>query len=175
MIVFLVGYMGCGKTTIGRRLARQLGYDFADTDDRIEKQEGADVCDIFYYAGEEYFRKAEREMLEQLIASGANLVVSTGGGLPVWEDNMARMNEAGVTVYVRRPAQQIAARLSPHGRWKRPKLRGLNDEELVEFMSRNMAEREPFYNQARLTVDGGTMNDDEILGFITEKLQKQNG
>ena len=56
MIVFLVGYMGCGKTTIGRRLARRLGYDFADTDDRIEKQEGADVCDIFHYAGEEYFR-----------------------------------------------------------------------------------------------------------------------
>ena len=53
MIVFLVGYMGCGKTTIGRRLARRLGYDFADTDDRIEKQEGADVCDIFHYAGED--------------------------------------------------------------------------------------------------------------------------
>ena len=85
MIVFLVGYMGCGKTTIGRRLARRLGYDFADTDDRIEKQEGADVCDIFHYAGEEYFRKAERGMLEQLIASGDDLVVSTGGGLPVWE------------------------------------------------------------------------------------------
>ena len=81
MIVFLVGYMGCGKTTIGRRLARRLGYDFADTDDRIEKQEGADVCDIFHYAGEEYFRKAERGMLEQLIASGDDLVVSTGGGV----------------------------------------------------------------------------------------------
>ena len=97
MIVFLVGYMGCGKTTIGRRLARRLGYDFADTDDRIEKQEGADVCDIFHYAGEEYFRKAERGMLEQLIASGDDLVVSTGGGLPVWADNMARMNGAGLT------------------------------------------------------------------------------
>ena len=96
MIVFLVGYMGCGKTTIGRRLARRLGYDFADTDDRIEKQEGADVCDIFHYAGEEYFRKAERGMLEQLIASGDDLVVSTGGGLPVWADNMVRMNGAGL-------------------------------------------------------------------------------
>ena len=116
MIVFLVGYMGCGKTTIGRRLARRLGYDFADTDDRIEKQEGADVCDIFHYAGEEYFRKAERGMLEQLIASGDDLVVSTGGGLPVWADNMARMNGAGLTVYIRRSAEQIAARLSPHGR-----------------------------------------------------------
>ena len=164
MIVFLVGYMGCGKTTIGRRLARRLGYDFADTDDRIEKQEG-----------EEYFRKAERGMLEQLIASGDDLVVSTGGGLPVWADNMVRMNGAGLTVYIRRSAEQIAARLSPHGRWKRPKLRGLDDRELVEFMSRNMAEREPFYGQAALTIDGGAMSDDEILEFITEKLKERNG
>lgn len=81
------------------------------------------MCDIFHYAGEEYFRKAERGMLEQLIASGDDLVVSTGGGLPVWADNMARMNGAGLTVYIRRSAEQIAARLSPHGRWKRPKLR----------------------------------------------------
>ena len=152
MIVFLVGYMGCGKTTIGRRLARRLGYDFADTDDRIE-----------------------RGMLEQLIASGDDLVVSTGGGLPVWADNMARMNGAGLTVYIRRSAEQIAARLSPHGRWKRPKLRGLDDRELVEFMSRNMAEREPFYGQAALTIDGGAMSDDEILEFITEKLKERNG
>jgi len=165
MIVFLVGYMGCGKTTIGRRLARRLGYDFADTDDRIEK----------HYAGEEYFRKAERGMLEQLIASGDDLVVSTGGGLPVWADNMVRMNGAGLTVYIRRSAEQIAARLSPHGRWKRPKLRGLDDRELVEFMSRNMAEREPFYGQAALTIDGGAMSDDEILEFITEKLKERNG
>ena len=166
MIVFLVGYMGCGKTTIGRRLARRLGYDFADNDDPI---------DIFHYAGEEYFRKAERGMLEQLIASGDDLVVSTGGGLPVWADNMVRMNGAGLTVYIRRSAEQIAARLSPHGRWKRPKLRGLDDRELVEFMSRNMAEREPFYGQAALTIDGGAMSDDEILEFITEKLKERNG
>ena len=175
MIVFLVGYLGCGKTTIGRRLARRLGYDLADTADRTEKKEGADVCDIFHYAGEEYFRKAERGMLEQLIASGDDLVVSTGGGLPVWADNMARMNGAGLTVYIRRSAGQIAARLSPHGRWKRPKLRGLDDRELVEFMSRNMAEREPFYGQAALTIDGGAMSDDEILEFITEKLKERNG
>ena len=114
-------------------------------------------------------------MLEQLIASGDDLVVSTGGGLPIWADNMARMNGAGLAVYIRRSAEQIAARLSPHGRWKRPKLRGLDDRELVEFMSRNMAEREPFYGQAALTIDGGAMNDDEILEFITEKLKERNG
>ena len=103
-------------------------------------------------------------MLDQLIASGDVLVVSTGGGLPVWADNMVRMNGAGLTVYIRRSAEQIAARMSPHGRWKRPKLRGLADRELVEFMSRNMAERAPFYGQAALTIDGGAKSGDGILG-----------
>lgn len=111
-------------------------------------------------------------MIEQLIASGENLVVSTGGGLPAWEDNMTLMNRTGVTIYLRRTARQIAARLSPHGRWKRPKLRGLDDGELIEFMTRNMAEREPFYTQAQLTFDGAAASDEEVLGSVIEKLRK---
>ena len=173
--LFLVGYMGCGKSTLGRKLARRLGIPYADTDALVEEREGASVSDVFRYEGEQRFREVEREVLDRVIGEGAVPVVSTGGGLPTWSDNMARMNAAGCTVYLRRSAEQIAARLSPHGRWKRPKLRGLDDRELVEFMSRNMAEREPFYGQAALTIDGGAMNDDEILEFITEKLKERNG
>lgn len=175
MIVFLVGYMGCGKTTLGRRLARALRYGFVDTDERIERREGADVCDIFRYAGEEYFRRAERTLLEELIASDENTVVSTGGGLPVWKDNMERMNEAGLTIYLRRAPQQIAARLSAYGRWKRPKLRGLSDEELVAFMQRNMSEREPFYSRARIAIDCGALSDDEILECAVAKVRGYHG
>ena len=133
--LFLIGYMGCGKSTLGRRLARRLGAEFADTDALIERREGASVADVFRYEGEERFREVEREVLEQTLA-GTAAVVSTGGGLPVWRDNMARMNAAGFTVYLRREAEQIARRLSPYGRQKRPRLRGLGDAELVEFMSR---------------------------------------
>ena len=117
--LFLIGYMGCGKSTLGRRLARRLGAEFADTDALIERREGASVADVFRYEGEERFREVEREVLEQTLA-GTAAVVSTGGGLPVWRDNMARMNAAGFTVYLRREAEQIARRLSPYGRQKRP-------------------------------------------------------
>ena len=82
---------------------------------------------------------------------------------------MSRMNDVGMTVYLRRTPQQIASRLSPHGRQKRPKLRGLNDEELVAFMTVNMAEREPFYSQARLCVDCADRSDDELIEFILSK------
>lgn len=163
--LFLVGYMGCGKSTLGRKLARRLGVEYVDTDHEVEQAEGAAVYDIFQYAGEEYFRRAERAALERTIAVGA-AVVSTGGGLPTWSDNMARMNEVGCTVYLRRSAENIASRLSPFGRQKRPRLRGLNDEELVRFMREDMACREAHYAAAQLVIDCDPLNDEEILDLI---------
>lgn len=165
--LFLIGYMGCGKSTLGRRLARRLGADYADTDSLVEQREGASVADVFRYEGEERFREAERRALESAIALEA-AVISTGGGLPVWRDNMERMNEAGTTVYLRRTPEQIAARLTPFGRQKRPRLRGLSDEELLAFMRRDMAVREPFYAQARFTVDCSAMSDSEAVEAILE-------
>ena len=163
--LFLVGYMGCGKSTLGRKLARRLGVEYVDTDHEVEQAEGAAVYDIFQYAGEEYFRRAERAALERTIAAGA-AVVSTGGGLPTWSDNMARMNAVGCTVYLRRSAENIASRLSPFGRQKRPRLRGLNDEELVRFMREDMAHREAHYAAAQLVIDCDPLCDDEILDLI---------
>ena len=138
-MLFLIGYMGCGKSTLGRKLARRLGGEFVDTDSLVEEREGASVADVFRYEGEQRFREVERAVLDGVIDRGAAAVVSTGGGLPVWADNMERMNAAGCTVYLRRTAQQIAGRLSPYGRRKRPRLRDLSDEELVAFMERDMA------------------------------------
>lgn len=166
--LFLVGYMGCGKSTLGRTLARRLGVAFADTDALVERQEGASVADLFHYEGEERFRQKERAVLERIIARGGEGVVSTGGGLPLWRDNMARMNDAGLTVYLRRIPTQIAARLTPFGRQKRPRLRGLSDGELVDFMTRDMALREPFYALARFTVDCSAMSDEQVVVRILE-------
>ena len=168
--LFLVGYMGCGKSTLGRKLARRLGVDFVDTDALVEEREGASVADVFRYEGEERFRQAERRVLDEVIAGNPFVVVSTGGGLPTWSDNMARMNDAGHTVYLRRSAEQIARRLSPYGRRKRPRLQGLNDEELVAFMERDMAAREPFYAQATLIVDCDWLSDEEVVEFILERI-----
>lgn len=165
-MLFLVGYMGCGKSTLGKKLARRLGGPFVDTDSLVEEREGASVADVFRYEGEQRFREVERAVLDEVIAAGEAAVVSTGGGLPVWSDNMACMNAAGCTVYLRRSAQEIAGRLSPYGRRKRPRLRDLDDEQLVAFMERDMATREPYYGQATLVVDCNGRSDDEILDYI---------
>ena len=88
MTLFLVGYAGSGKSSLGKRLARRLGIRFVDTDKWIELNEGASVADIFHYGGEEYFRRTERNAVESLYLEGENMVVATGGGLPTYGDNM---------------------------------------------------------------------------------------
>lgn len=163
--------MGCGKSTLGRKLSKVTNFRFVDMDSEIEQREGASVGDIFKFAGEEYFRRAERTLIEELAETEGDMIISTGGGAPTWTDNMAYMNRKGECVYLRRTAQQIASRLSPNGRQKRPKLRGLNDEELVAFMTQNMAEREPFYMQARHIVDCAERSDAEIINIILEYLK----
>ena len=160
--------MGCGKSTIGRKLARALHLEFVDTDNCIEEREGATVIDIFHYEGEECFRTIEREVLEEVITAERASVVSTGGGLPAWGDNMARMNEVGRTIYLKRSAENIASRLSPYGRQKRPRLRGLNDEELVIFMREDMAKRDPYYSQAVQVVACEGKSDEEIIREIID-------
>ena len=169
MRLFLVGYMGCGKSTLGRKVARRLHFDFYDTDAMVERQTGCSVADIITYEGETRFREYEREALERT-AEVDMAVISTGGGLPVWSDNMERLHALGRTVYIRRMPEQIASRLSPYGRQRRPKLRGLNDEELVEFMRKNMAEREPVYSRADLVLDATGCSDEELIDAIIDFL-----
>ena len=164
--------MGCGKSSLGRKIAKRADMRFVDMDSVIEEREGASVSDIFHYAGEEYFREKERELIEEVAAAEDDVVVSTGGGVPAWKDNMERMNAIGQAVYLRRTAEQIASRLSPHGRQKRPKLRGLNDEELVAFMTTNMAEREPFYSRATITLDCEEMSDERLVETIIDLVKK---
>lgn len=170
--IFLVGYMGCGKSTLAKRLARRLGWRMVDTDQEIERLEGASINDIFHYEGEEHFRHMERREIERWISAEEPVVVSTGGGLPAWQDNMERMNGAGLTVYIRRTAEGIASRLSPYGRQKRPKLRGLSDAELVAFMTENMKERTPWYEQAHQILDGELKSDEEMVQLILHELNQ---
>ena len=161
MRLYLTGYMGTGKSTIGSKIAKRCEVPFLDTDKMVEEAEGAEVADIITYAGEEYFRNAERRALEKT-AEEECVVVSTGGGLPVWGDNQEWIAEHGVSVYLKRTPEQIISRLSPHGRYKRPKLRGLNDEELLKVMSEGIAEREPIYSKADIVVDCSQVSDWEI-------------
>ena len=157
--------MGTGKSTLGRKIAKRTELPFLDTDKMVEEAEGTTVADIITYAGEEYFRRAERRALEQT-AEYENAVISTGGGLPVWGDNQKWIAEHGVSVYLKRTPEQILSRLSPHGRYKRPKLRGLSDEEVLKVMREGIAERGAIYEMADVVVDCSQVGDDEIVDRV---------
>ena len=165
--------MATGKSTLGRKIAKRTELPFLDTDKMIEEAEGAEVADIITFAGEEYFREAERRALEQT-AEYESAIVSTGGGLPIWGDNQKWIEEHGVSVYLKRSPEQILSRLSAHGRQKRPKFRGKSDEELLQFMHNHLAEREPIYSKADIVVDCSQVSDYEIVDKLVELLQTEN-
>ena len=171
MRLYLTGYMASGKSTLGKKIAKRAELPFLDTDKMVEEAEGAEVADIITFAGEEYFREAERRALEQT-AEYENVVISTGGGLPIWGDNQKWIEGHGVSVYLQRSPEQIISRLSPHGRQKRPKFRGKSDEELLQFMHEHLAEREPIYLKADIVIDCSTVSDYEIADKLVELLER---
>ncbi len=152
MVIFLVGFMGCGKSTVARGLAEIAGWDFVDFDRVVCQRAGAeDVAEIFATRGEEEFRRLEREVIESL-AFAENAVVATGGGAPCVGDNMERLMALGTTVYLKMSPLALRDRLL-HVRVVRPKIVGKNPEELLDYVTSLLAEREPYYSRARVVVD----------------------
>jgi len=171
MLLFLVGYMGCGKSSIGRALARRLGCRFQDMDVLLEQRCGRSVREIFATEGEEWFRERERDVLRELIAgTERNVVVATGGGAPCFFDNMERMNGAGQTVYFRMSPAKLAARLE-HGKAKRPLLKDKTPEELEEFIRDNLARRETFYLRSKLIIDCDGVSDAYIADHVERYIE----
>ena len=156
---------------MAKRLSKALGVGYVDTDTLVEQSVGATIADIFHYEGEEYFRRAEREVINSLAKEEYCGIVATGGGLPVWEDNMERLNSLGTTIYLQRSPEQILSRLSAYGREKRPMFRGKSDEELLQFMHEHLAQREPYYAKAQMIVDCNTMSDEAIVNYIIESVK----
>ena len=145
--IFLIGYMGAGKTTLGRALAKELGIQFIDLDSYIEKRLCKSVSQIFAENGEEGFRYIERRMLHE-VGDFENVVISTGGGTPCFFDNIEYMNEHGTTVFLDVPVERLFIRLSI-ARKKRPLIMNKNDEELRSFIIEQLNKREPHYNKAK--------------------------
>lgn len=151
--VFLIGYMGCGKTTLGEVLARQMGLSFIDLDEYIEHKQGATIVEIFDKMGEKRFRELETAALCD-VAAMCDVIVGCGGGTPCHGDNMALMNEAGTTVWLTTSLERINARLLlPEQKVKRPKFANLPDEAFLPLVKRELEARTPYYSQARLQFD----------------------
>lgn len=149
--LFLVGFMGCGKSTFGRKLGKALGYAFIDMDTYIEEHEGKSVPAIFADHGERYFRNLETRAINDL-SDQVHCVIATGGGAPCSNDNMSLMNEIGQTIYLELSPEKLAERLVLDPT-ERPVLEGRKGDELVAFIVSKLAEREPFYKQANYTAD----------------------
>lgn len=170
MVIFLIGFMGCGKTSIGRKVAAQAGFRFMDMDREIEERCGMNVAGIFERHGEPYFRRCERELLESLAGQDGDLVVSTGGGVPCHGDNMDVMNRTGRTVYLKMSPPKLVKRLE-HGRDKRPKIQGMDDGALLEYIGRTLPGREEYYNKAHIVIDCDGAADDYICRHIAGYLE----
>lgn len=146
--IFLVGYMGVGKTTLGKELAQYFHVDFIDLDAVIESRTGMSVSDFFRKKGEESFRLLEHDCLQE-ISRGSHAVVSTGGGTPCFFDNMECMLSNGIVVHLHTEESWLVDRLFEK-REKRPLLHNKSKEEILDFIRKGIAERKPFYNKAHI-------------------------
>ncbi len=148
MRIFILGFMGAGKSYLGKELANMLGFRFVDLDELIEAQLGLSVAEIFETGGELAFREAEAACLRSL-GHERQVVVATGGGTPCFFENMQWMNDNGVTVFFRATPGLLAQRLIPE-KVRRPLLAGLCDEEVEAFITKKLAERTLFYGLSHL-------------------------
>lgn len=166
--IYLIGYMGAGKTTLGAPLAKFLGMAFIDLDIYIENRYHKSINELFSLYGENGFRIIEQKMLKE-VSTFENIIISTGGGTPCFYDNISVMNESGITVYLDVSIPKLHKRLVA-GKWKRPKLKDKSDKEILDFISQGLIERLPFYEKANITVSAENLDstaqiEDAILLF----------
>ena len=168
--IILIGYMGAGKTTVGKALSKELGLFFYDLDWYIETRMHKKVKEIFDERGEEGFRKIEYNMLHE-VAEFENVVISCGGGTPCFYDNMEYMNRQGTVVYLK-CSPEVLFRHLKMGKGVRPLLLGKNDEELMTFIRGQLEKREKYYLQANNIVDVTLMESPDKIAITVEKVKE---
>ncbi|MEL7585490.1 MAG: shikimate kinase [Prolixibacteraceae bacterium] len=165
MRIYLIGYMGSGKSTLGKELAFRLSLPFVDMDQAIEKKYGNTVQEIFKGEGEAAFRTKEQACLHE-IAAGQDAVVATGGGAPCFFDNMDLMNATGCCIFLDVAPEELARRLM-NARDIRPLVQEASSkEELVEKITKMMKDRRPYYEKARFIVSGNRITAEEVIDKV---------
>jgi shikimate kinase len=170
-VIYIIGFMGSGKSTAGEKLAYLLGWSFMDLDSKIEKVAGKTIPRIFAEDGEESFRKIESDVLKNLKLTGST-VVATGGGTPCHGDNMDYMRMTGVIVYLKMTPLQLVTRLL-NSSGNRPLLKDVPDDQLLLFIEEKLALREKWYNKADIIVDGLSLNLELLRSIITSKVENR--
>ena len=163
MRVILIGFMGAGKSKLGKSLAKRLGVSFIDSDTEIEKEHQKSIGELFGEYGESHFREIEAHFIRSLNNKDA-FVLATGGGMPCFHDNMRLLNELGTTFYLERSPKELMHRLI-HAKHQRPLIAGLEEEDLLKFIEDKLSEREEYYRQSAFVLSRDEQTVDEIEKF----------
>ncbi len=151
MKIFLIGFMGSGKTHWGRFLSQKLSIPFFDLDGQVEEYAGKSIAEIFNTEGEEHFRMQEKEVLHIITESHESFVMACGGGSPCYFNNIEYMNQAGTTVWINSSLETLFQRLVQE-KEKRPLIKDLSDQQLQSFISKKFADRKIYYEQAGIKI-----------------------
>ena len=170
--IFICGFMGCGKSTQGKKLASLLRMRFIDLDKHIQKTEEKSIEEIFEKEGEGRFRELETKYLKELIQEKNPKVFSLGGGTVCFNDNLSLVKENGILVYIQMPASALSERLK-RSKQRRPLLKHIHPDEISQFIEQKLNEREKFYSAAHLTIQGIDLNAD-LLNNSIQQFKKDN-
>lgn len=169
MIISLLGYMGSGKSHISKLLSEKLDLKLIDTDREIIKRNQLSITEMFEKHGELYFRKQERELLEEIFATKDRCIISLGGGTPAYYNNIELINHNSESFYIQASVKTLIERLLKQ-KQKRPIIARISDEDLPEFIAKHLFERNPYYTKARFIVNTDNKEPEEIVEEIVSKL-----
>jgi shikimate kinase len=164
MKIYLIGYMGSGKSTLGKGLAKALDIPWIDLDTEIETRYKVSIPDFFIKYGEAAFRDVEHKVLTE-ISSVSDIVVSTGGGVPCFHNNMDLMNGTGITIYLEATPEIILTRIGPYA-WKRPLFQQMDGADILEKVTTHLKSREAFYQKAQITIDAANPDIEKLKKLI---------
>jgi len=168
-IIYIIGFMGSGKTTAGKELASLLGWSFVDLDGKIEEHTGKTIPEIFSQNGEDYFRNVESGLLKDFKAE-TNTVISTGGGTPCHSDNMDYMLKTGLTLYLKMTPEQLKSRLS-ESNGERPLIKDLDTRRLQSFIEEKLSDREKWYGRSEIVVEGNNLDINQLHLLVKSRLR----
>ena len=173
MKIFLIGFMGSGKTHWGRLLSAKLKLPFSDLDTVIVEREGKTVAELFSEKGEEYFRYQEKEVLEEIIGLKESCILSCGGGTPCFFNNIELMKKSGKVVWLNTTIDVLQARLLKE-KVSRPLIRDIGDEELRRYIARKLSERKMYYEQADVMVNEESVTLEELTLLLFEETKERD-
>ena len=162
--------MGSGKTLVSKELSVLNNFKIFDLDTEISKQNNRSITEIFKEKGEIFFRKTEKEVLEKILSTEKNIILSLGGGTPCYYNNIDSINEKTISVFLKTNVKTLAQRLSSE-KDKRPLIQNISNEDLPEFIAKHLFERNPFYNQAKITINTDNLSAREIAEEILSQIK----